>query len=340
MCFAEIRAGHLVKCSIVFIITICLLLSSGLFLSGCSAASVPLTVQSFLLDTVVSVTFYREKDRAAVNDALALCQELELIFSRTDSRSELYHLNESDQAQVSDALLTVLQRSLDCCEYSGGRFDITMGGVSELYDFAGTDPQIPAPEAIASALTHVGYHNIRIDGNCVRIEDPETVVDLGAAAKGYIADEMKALLLSRGVEHAIISLGGNILTLGTKPDGEHYQIGIRDPEKESELLSAVAEVSDLSVVTSGIYERFFVKDGVTYHHILDSVTGLPVQNGLRSVTIVGPCSMDCDLLSTACFTMGTEDALALIEKLDGYEALFIREDKTLFSSSGFPFAEG
>ena len=332
MCFAEIKAGDLVKYPIF-----CVLLAAILLSVGCSADPAPRTEQSFLLDTLVSVTFYREQDRDAVKEALALCRELELVFSRTDSRSELFRLNDSDGAEVSDALLTVLQRSLDFCERSGGRFDITMGGVSALYDFTGTDPHLPAPEAIASALAHVGSRHIRLDGNLVQIDDPETVVDLGAAAKGYIADEMKALLLARGVEHAIISLGGNVLTIGGRPDGKSYQIGIRDPEKDSELLAAVAEVTDLSVVTSGIYERFFEEAGVICHHILDPATGLPIHNGLLSVSVVGPCSLDCDILSTACFAMGMEDGLALIESLDGYEALFIREDKTLCSSSGFPF---
>lgn len=332
MWFAEIKTGDLVKYSIL-----CVLLSAVFLLAGCRADPAPRTEQSFLLDTLVSVTFYREQDRDAVRDALALCRELELVFSRTDSRSELFRLNDQDSAEVSGALLAVLRRSLDFCGLSGGRFDITMGGVSALYDFTGTDPHLPAPEAVSEALAHVGWQHIRIDGDFVRIDDPETVVDLGAAAKGFIADEMKALLLERGVEHAIISLGGNVLTIGGRPDGKDYQIGIRDPEKGSEDLAAVAEVNGLSVVTSGIYERFFEQDGVICHHILDPGTGLPIHNGLLSVSIVGPCSLDCDILSTACFAMGTEDGLALIESLDGYEALFIREDRTLCSSSGFPF---
>ncbi len=334
MCFAEKNTGHLVKNSML-----CALLASVLLLSGCSAAPAPRTAQTFLLDTLVSVTFYRERDRAAADDALALCGELELVFSRTDSRSELYRLNEAGCAEVSDALLTVLQRALDFCERSGGRFDITMGGVSALYDFTGASPHPPEQEAIDAALAHVGYRHVQIDGNLVSIDDPETVVDLGAAAKGYIADEMKALLQSRSVEHAIISLGGNVLTLGTRPDGKDYQIGIRVPEKDTDKLAAVAEVRDLSVVTSGVYERSFEDGGVLYHHILDPETGQPIRNGLLSVSMVGPCSLDCDILSTACFAMGQEEALALIESLDGYEALLIRDDGTLRSSSGFPVAE-
>ena len=331
---AEIKARYLVKNSILFV-----LLAAVFLFSGCSAPSSPLNEQRFLLDTIVSVTFYREEDREAVKDALELCRDLELVFSRTDSRSELFRLNDLDRAEVSEALLTVLKRSIDFCERSGGRFDITMGGVSALYDFTGAETHLPSPDAIASALSHVGYRHILIDGNLVMIDDPDTVVDLGAAAKGYIADEMKALLQARGVEHAIISLGGNVLTIGSRPDGRNFQIGIRDPQKDSDLLSAVADVSGLSVVTSGIYERFFEEDGVIYHHILDPDTGLPVQNGLLSVTVVGPCSLDCDILSTACFSMGLEDALSLIESLDGYEALFIQADKAVCSTSAFPFAK-
>ena len=327
------------KVVVIFLTFLIVIAAPMIILSGCVKSASPLSEQTFALDTIVTVTFYRERDRAAVQEALALCRDYELVFSRTDSRSELYRLNEADRMEVSDGLRTVLETALDYCRASGGKFDVTMGGVSGLYGFSEAAPHAPAPEALAEALSHVGYKQISIDGSTVRIADPETVVDLGAAAKGFIADEMKAYLAAHGVEHAIISLGGNVLTLGGKPDGSEFRVGIQYPEKDSTQLVTTVAVSDYSVVTSGVYERFFVEDGVTYHHILDPETGMPLRNGLLAVSIVGPCSLDCDALSTACFALGPEDGMALIEKTDGYEAVFITEDKALHRSSGFAALE-
>ena len=321
---------------LIFTIVIAALL---LPLSGCGRSASALTEQGFLLDTIVTVTFYRERDRAAVQDALALCRDYELVFSRTDSRSELYRLNESDCMEVSDELLTVLQTGLDYWRASGGKFDVTMGGVSALYDFTGAAPRVPESQAVAEAMRHVGYGHVSVDGRTVTIDDPDTVIDLGAIAKGFIADEMKAFLRESGVKHAILSLGGNVLTLGGKPDGSDFKVGIRYPEKDSTRLATAVSAAESSVVTSGVYERFFVEDGVTYHHILDTATGLPLHNGLLAVSVVGPCSMDCDALSTACFALGLADGLALIEGLDGYEAVFITEDQALHPSSGFAALE-
>ena len=319
----------------VFSALFALLILSAALLSGCGTSAEPQTEQAFLLDTLVSVTYYRNSDRDAVLDALSLCRDAELVFSRTDSRSELYRLNECGSMDVSNGLLTVLKTSLDYCAAGGGRFDVTMGGVSELYGFSSTSPRVPEQSELDAALSHVGYGNVRIDGHTVTLGDPEAVLDLGAAAKGYIADEMKALLAERGVKSAIISLGGNVLTLGKKPDGSDFTIGIQYPEKDSSRLAAAVRASDLSVVTSGVYERFFVENGKTWHHILDPQTGMPVRNGLSAVSIIGPESLECDALSTVCFVLGMEDGLALIESMDGYEAVFITEDHVLHPSSGF-----
>jgi thiamine biosynthesis lipoprotein len=150
---------------------------------------------------------------------------------------------------------------------------------------------------------------------------------------------MKELLIERGVEHAIISLGGNVLCLGGKPGGEDYKVGIQYPERDSTALAATVAVREESVVTSGVYERFFVEDGVTYHHLLDPATGQPLQTGLLAVSVVGPCSARCDALSTVCFALGPEEGRALIDSLDGYEAVFISSDGTQVKTAGFAALE-
>ena len=313
-----------------------------LLLTGCGGVfPQKMTKQSetaFLLDTVISVTYYDEADADAVKAAMSLCRDYELIFSRTDPASELYRLNDNGSMAVSGDLLTVLRTALDYCALTDGVFDITMGGVSALYGFSTDHPSAPDDAALAGVLPHVGYEKLRIDGSTVTLGDPEAVIDLGAVAKGYIADRMKEYLLENGVEHAIIDLGGNVLCLGTKPDGSDYRIGIRDPLADAATPIATVAVNGGSVVTSGVYERSFTQDGITYHHILDPKTGRSVRNGLLSVSILGAESMRCDALSTVCFALGVEKGLSLIETLDGYEALFITEDMVLHPSSGFEAA--
>lgn len=308
-------------------------------LSGCGTVGASGTQRfsetALLLDTVVSVTYYDAEDTAAVQSAMKLCRDYELIFSRTDPESELFRLNESGSMPVSDELLTVLKTALEYCALTGGSFDVTMGGVSALYGFSSEHPSAPDDAALGEALSHVGYENVTLDGSTVTLDDPEAVIDLGAVAKGYIADRMKEFLLANGVEHAIIDLGGNVLCLGAKPDGSDYRVGIRDPQAGAVSPIVTVSVNGGSVVTSGVYERSFTENGVTYHHILDSATGRSVQNGLLSVSILGPESLQCDALSTVCFALGLEDGMAFIESLDGYEALFITDDMALHSSGGF-----
>ena len=310
----------------------------ALLLPGCGRTAAAKTEQTFALDTLVSVTYYRDGDRAAALEALELCRTYELVFSRTDPDSELYRLNAAGTMAVSPALREVLSLALSYCAESGGRYDVTMGAVSALYDFGG-DAHRPDAAALAEAVSHVGWENVTIEGETVTLADPAAVIDLGSVAKGWIADRMLELLVSRGVEHAIISLGGNILTLGGRPDGTDYKIGIQYPERDSTALAATVSVRDASVVTSGVYERFFIEDGAVFAHILDPATGLPLRSGLLAVSVVGPCSARCDALSTLIFALGLDEGLRYIDALEGYEAVFITEDHALHRSVGFAALE-
>ncbi len=308
---------------------------SLLFLTSCGRKDEPKTIQSFLLDTIVSVTYYSDSDRAAAEAALKLCSSMESVFSRTRPDSELYRLNESGSMEVSDDLLAVITLALDFSSETDGRFDPTMGGVSALYAFSSESPACPDQAELAEALLHTGWEKVIVNGRTVTLTDPAAELDLGAAAKGYIADQMKSLLLRRGVAHAIINLGGNILCLGTKPDGSAYRVGVQYPDRSSSDTVETVSVSDMSIVTSGVYQRFFEENGKVFHHILDPLTGDSVRNGLSAVTVVGPSSALCDVLSTSCFALGLEDGMALINSTDGYYALFITDDLSLHYSDGF-----
>ena len=173
-----------------------------------------------------------------------------------------------------------------------------------------------------------------LNGNTVTFSDPETIIDLGGIAKGYIADRMAEYLRGEGVTSAIIDLGGNLYCLGTKPGGQLFQVGIQYPYEDRQTVIGSLPAEDLSVVTSGVYERCFTVDGKLYHHILDTTTGYPVENDLLSVTIISDASVDGDALSTSCFALGMEAGMSLIENLEGVEAIFITNDFATHITSG------
>lgn len=314
----------------------CLLSAGTQTALASSAESVSNT--GFYLDTVITITVYGTEDGSVINDCFDLLGEYEAMLSRTSENSDIWNINHSggEPVEVSEETAELIQLALDYSELSDDAFDISLAPYSILWDFQNNTGNIPSEEEIAEAGAHVGLGNLHLEGATVTLDDPDAAIDLGGIAKGYIADRVKDLLLSEGYESALINLGGNVLTVGSKPDGSDFKIGIREPFADASQLSAVVAVSDKSVVTSGTYERYFMVDDVIYHHILDPKTGYPIQNGLQSVTILSDLSVDGDALSTTCFVMGLEDGMELIESLEDIEAMFITDDGELHYSSGFP----
>ncbi len=302
------------------IIAFCLLCLISL--TGCGEGAAARTETAFALDTVVRVTVYAEADVPAARAALARCAEYEATFSRTRADSELARVNAAGGGTVSEDLRAVLECAIDVSARSGGALDVTLGAVSVLYDFTAEDPAPPDAAAVAAALAGTGMDGVSLRGSELTLA-PGAVLDLGAVAKGYIADRLAEDLRAAGVEHAIVNLGGNIVCVGSRPDGEPFRVGVQEPVPGSEKNAAVLSVENASVVTSGNYQRYFDYNGVRWHHILDPETGCPVQNGLASVTVTGPESMLCDALSTACFVLGKETGEALLAEYPGYEGLFL-----------------
>jgi thiamine biosynthesis lipoprotein len=292
----------------------------------------------FYLDTVITITAYGTDDSTVIDDCFSLIGDYEAMLSRTMEGSDIWNVNHSggEPVTVSEETADLIELALDYSELSGDAFDISLAPYSILWDFQNNTGTIPSEEEIEEAGSHTGLDNLTIDGTTVTLADPDAAIDLGGIAKGYIADRVKDLLLSEGIESALINLGGNVLTVGSKVDGSDWRIGIREPFADASDLAAVVSVNDKSVVTSGTYERYFEVDGVIYHHILDPQTGYPIQNSLDSVTILSDSSADGDALSTTCFVLGLEDGMELIESLDEIEAMFITKDGELHYSSGFP----
>jgi len=293
------------------------------------------TKTGFFLDTVVSVTVYSQEDAQFLESCLEGCGRYEKIFSRTDPESELYRLNAAGKAAVSPELLELLETSLFYSSLSEGGFDPSMGAISDMYAFSSESPYYPSDAEISEKLSHTGWEKIIIEGDTVTLADPEAVIDLGAIAKGYIADRLAEMLRSKGVESAIIDLGGNILCVGSKPDGSDYKVGIQYPYKDTGKVITTASLSNMSVVTSGVYQRWFEHEGQLCHHILDPKTGRSINNGLISVSIIGEKSVDCDALSTAVFAMGLEKGIELIDSLENTWAVFITDDMEMHYSEGF-----
>ena len=308
-----------------------------MLMCGCANAqsTKPLARQGFMLDTVISISLYDNQDEAILDGAFALCEEYEQLFSRTISTSDVYRINHSDGApvEVSDATAELLCIALEYARLSGGAFDPTIEPLVTLWDIMADEPHVPDADAISAALARVDWTKVSVNGNVVTL--PAGMgLDLGGIAKGYIADKLREYLSKNGVGSALINLGGNVLTLGGKPDGSNFTIGVQKPFGQNSDILGACRLKGMSVVTSGIYERYFVEDDRLYHHILDTKTGYPVENGLYSVTIISPTSADGDALSTICFALGSEDGMALIETLDGIECVYCLSDGTLLFSSG------
>ncbi len=313
-----------------------------LCLGGCqrkpSAASAQISDVGFFFDTVVELRLNGTDKQDLIDECFRKMGDYEAILSRTREGSDVWKINQSagEPVEVSDDTAALIELAQKYYELSDGAFDITVAPYVTIWDFPNNTGNVPAKASIAAARIHVGSSLLHLDGNTVTLDDPRSSIDLGGIAKGYVADRLKEFLVGKGVESGYINLGGNMLTIGTKPGDVPWNIGIRRPFGEASDTITTVKVDGLSVVTSGTYERCFEKDGTIYHHILDPASGYPVWNGLSSVTILSESSVDGDALSTSCFVLGLDRGMELVESLDGVEALFITDDEELHYSTGFP----
>lgn len=317
----------------IFSILVCVLLA--LSFTGCKDVNRKFEATGNYLDTFVSVSIYGGSQEIA-SEAVELCGYYEKIFSRTRKDALLYKVNETGELKVETDedrhLYNLICEGYKYCMETEGALDITIEPVSDIWKRATSEEVVPSDSKIEEALAQVDYHKITILEDAVLLGG--TRLDLGAVAKGYIADRIKEFLVDKGVEGGIINLGGNILCIGEKSDGSDFRIGIQRPfDVQGEPILKM-NIEDKSVVTSGIYERYFESGGKLYHHIIDASTGRPCDNNIYSVTIISDKSIDCDCLSTACFIMGIDRALEYIDKIEGTYAVFIDDNYNLIYSAG------
>ena len=277
------------------------------------------TVQGFSLDTFISFTTDK-KDKEKSEEALSLCREYEKIFSRTNEKSELYGVNKKEKAPTGE-LMDLIEFGKSFSEKTGGAFDITVSPLSDLWNVKEREKP-PTEEEIAQALKKTGYEKITLSP--FKLHDAE--IDLGAIAKGYIADKLTLFFKNENTDNVIIDLGGNVAVIG------EYTVGIRDPFLPNELFAKIT-LKDKSAVTSGAYQRYFEYEGKKYHHIIDARNGKCAEAGFSSVTVISESSLYADALSTAVFILG-EDGFSLAEEF-GADVLAITNDKKVKTTPKF-----
>ena len=315
----------------------------ALLLAGCGSAPPERHSETeLLLGTTVSVTTYGDVPDEVYSRVFDRVLEIEEKMSTSEedySMTELMAVNDAAGEMpigVSEDTFRVVAQAVDYSRLTGGAFDVSVQPLVSLWGIGTEWAAIPPEEEIRAAVAAVDYRAVRLDppSQEIFLPEPDMGIDVGGIAKGYAADEAARILREEGVESALLDFGGNIQTVGTKPDGSAWRIGIQVPDATRGQYVGIADVVDLSVVTSGTYERYFVEDGVRYHHILDTTTGHPVRNGLASVTIITGESIRADALSTAVFAMGLEDGLAFVEGLAEVEAFFVTTEREVTMSSG------
>ncbi len=313
-----------------------------LFHTSCekTASLQPIKESRFLLDTIVDITLYgTDKETRPILDKLFReIENDEKKFSRHQSDGEIGEVNNhiGEEVTVSEDTINMVESAFSISTMTGGLFDISIGPLVDLWDISGNEPCVPTEEEIQSVLKKINYRKIDIDveKNTLSIPDEGMSLDMGAIAKGYITDKLVKILQEDGIQSALLNLGGNLYLYGSKPDGALWNIGIRNPYGlQGEYIGTVM-VKDMSVVTSGIYERYFEVEEKRYHHILNPKTGYPEDNTLASVSILSPSSTFADGLSTAVFLLGRKDGMSLIEKINDVEAIFVTKDRKVYLSSG------
>lgn len=297
---------------------VCILLCLVLSALPCGCSKQENTVNRILFDTAVTLTARCEKE--ILLDAISLCEEYETLLSRTKEGSDVWRINNAQgEVIVSEETAYIIRTALEYCEKTGGKYDITITPVSSLWDFG--KEIIPNRLELEQAVKKVDYKKIKVNGNI--IDSGGAQIDLGSAAKGYIADKLKEFFEQKGVSDAIINLGGNVYVIGNR----YNKVGVASPFGSG--VCGVIKMSNASAVTSGVYQRCFEKNGTLYHHILDTSTGYSLNTDLLSVTVVGESSLLCDILSTACMVSGVDGARKLLEEANLGGVLIPREGSIL-----------
>lgn len=319
-----------------------LMMTTGI-LTACNSNTNQVTDdQGFAMGTVISQKVYGANGQAAIDETMKRIKDLEGQLTFYSQEGDVYNLNKNagkKKVELNPVTLKVINKAQKVAELSNGAFDITVGPVVKLSGIGTEQEHVPSTEELDKLLPLINYKDLYVEGNSAGLKNAGQMVDLGGIAKGYAGDEAIQIYKKNGIKSGFINLGGNVVTMGRKPDGNPWTVGIRNPRPqemigEQELVGTIT-VTDKAVVTAGDDQRFFMKDGQRFHHIIDPHTGYPAQSDLMSVTLVADSSFDADALDTAVFILGLEKGKELIRQYGGgIEAVFITTDKKIYLTEG------
>lgn len=321
-------------------ISLSILLILVIALTSCTGNNMDESINDsrFLIGTIISLELFGTKDEELLDGSFKIIEEIDQLMSLNIEGSELNRLNANagkGPFKVSEQTFTVIKKALEYGGISNGGFDITLEPVISLWNIGSDNAKVPASDILEEKLKFVDYTKVKLNESNLTVELEEGMsIDLGGIGKGYSADLVAQYLISEGIEKAILNLGGNILIIGEKAEETPFRVGLQNPFDNRNEYFGVVEASDKTVVTSGIYERNFTEDDVLYHHILDTVTGYPVNNGVASVSIIADESIEADALSTVLFVLGVEDGIKLANELDGVECIFVTDEGQVHMSDG------
>lgn len=323
----------------LFAIPLCFIAAFEMISGSVWAADEPniYTKTDFAMDTIISETLYTTGDDITDELTQILKKVEEDMLSWTVETSQIYQINQAagSNVSISEELAGYLKQILELSENSGGAMDPTMGEVIRLWNIGGENPEIPEAKKLDALLANVGYEKVVLEGKQVTMPEGVTL-DLGAAGKGIGCDEvLKALEAHPEISGAILNLGGSsVMTYQEKPDGSLWQVAVTDPrDMQGDYLGVVALSGTEFLSTSGDYEKYFIENGIRYHHILDPSTGYPADSGIASVTIVCNDGLAADSLSTACFVLGWEKSQELLDIYDA-DGLFVDDAGNVFLTDG------
>ncbi|WP_292145964.1 FAD:protein FMN transferase [Butyrivibrio sp.] len=315
----------------------------ALIFSGCQFNNETMKTSTlFAMDTVMELEIAGNEE--LLPEAEEKIRDLERRLSVTDNDSEISLLNKNKQALLSNDTATILANALSICDETDGALDVSIYPVLKEWGFTTGEYKVPDDTRITELLKEVDYNKINMvsgeedkeNKNDISVQIPENMeVDLGSVVKGYTSTMLYDFFTENGVKSGLINLGGNVQCIGTKPNGEMWNVAIKSPYLDSKTgIIGVLKASDEAVITSGGYERYFEEDGKIYHHIIDPSTGKPADNGLSSVTIIGKDGLKCDGYSTALYIKGLDSAISFWKERDDFEAVFVTSDGNVYVTEG------
>lgn len=313
-------------------LTILVFLIGVIIWAGFYNKNTNITKTDYALDTVIKISAQGKNAKNAVTEAFEFIKTSENYLSAYKDDSEVSKINKSKAYEGNGDVLRIISDAYIYSEKTGGYFDITIKPVVDLWHIKNNTDYVPSDDEISSSLSSVGYKNIVLESNGVKLKNGASI-DLGGIAKGYCANKTAEIMKKNGVKESIIDLGGNVYVIGNR----EFKVGIQNPDGERGEYFGICRVKNTSVVTSGAYERYFVKDGKMYHHILNPLNGKCADAGVKSVTVIGGDSQKCDAFSTAVFAMGAKEGIKVLQNESDLDYVIVDNENNVYVSENLDF---